>query len=148
MKKILFAVASLLAVIVPITAAQAVPAFARQTGMPCSGCHQQHVPILNTFGQAFKAGGYTMVGTQEKVEGDGLSIAGDLNAAILLKARYQKSNGFDAPGAVSGTTTNGGQWQIPDEMSLFFGGRIAENIGFINENNFLGGPVGGIEAGF
>ena len=148
MKNILLAAASLLALLISVSEAWAVPAFARQTGMDCNGCHQQHVPILNSVGQAFKAGGYTMVGAQDKLESEGLSIPSTLNAAILLKARYQKTNGIDAPNTISGTTTNGGQWQIPDEMSLFFGGRIAENIGFISENNFLGGPAGGIEAGF
>ena len=46
--------------------AQAIPAFARQTGMPCSGCHYQHFPVLNAFGRAFKEGGFTMIGSEEK----------------------------------------------------------------------------------
>ena len=54
---------------------------------------------------------------------------------MLLKARYQKENGTDPVGTLSGETTNGGQWQIPDEFSLFFGGRIAENVGFLFEGN-------------
>ena len=147
MKKIVLPLAGLLAAAAFAPEASAIPAFARQTGMACSACHQQHFPVLNSFGQAFKAGGYTLMGAQGKVEGEHLSIPDTLNAAMLLKARYQKSNGTDAAGTVSGTTTNGGQWQIPDELSLFFGGRIAENIGFMNENNLVGGPVGGIVAG-
>lgn len=147
MKKIVLSLAGVLAATAFAPEASAIPAFARQTGMACNACHQQHYPILNGFGQAFKAGGYTMMGAQGKVEAEHLSIPDTLNAAILLKARYQKSNGNDAAGTVSGTTTNGGQWQIPDELSLFFGGRIAENMGFMNENNMVGGPVGGIVAG-
>lgn len=45
--------------------AEAVPAFARQTGMACNSCHFQHFPTLNAFGRAFKAGGYTMGGRPE-----------------------------------------------------------------------------------
>ncbi|MBK9161844.1 MAG: hypothetical protein IPM27_09840 [Nitrosomonadales bacterium] len=148
MKKIVLSIAGVMAATAFAPEASAIPAFARQTGMACSACHQQHYPILNGFGQAFKAAGYTMMGAQEKVEGEHLSIPNTLNAALLLKARYQKTNGADAPATVSGTTTNGGQWQIPDEFSLFFGGRVAENIGFMMENNVVGGPLGGIVAGF
>lgn len=148
MKKIVLSLAGVLAATAFAPEASAVPAFARQTGMACNACHQQHYPVLNGFGQAFKAAGYTMMGAQGKVEGEHLSIPDTLNAALLLKARYQKSNGVDAAGTVSGTTTNSGQWQIPDEFSLFFGGRVAENIGFMMENNVVGGPLGGIVAGF
>jgi len=148
MKKIVLSIAGVMAAAAFAPEASAIPAFARQTGMACNACHQQHYPVLNGFGQAFKAAGYTMMGAQEKVEGEHLSIPSTLNAALLLKARYQKSNGNDAPATVSGTTTNGGQWQIPDEFSLFFGGRVAENIGFMMENNVVGGPLGGIVAGF
>jgi len=148
MKKIVLSIAGVMAAAAFAPEAAAIPAFARQTGMACSACHQQHYPVLNGFGQAFKAAGYTMMGAQEKVEGEHLSIPSSLNAALLLKARYQKTNGSDAVGTVSGTTRNGGQWQIPDEFSLFFGGRVAENIGFMMENNVVGGPLGGIVAGF
>ncbi len=148
MKKIVLSIAGVMAATAFAPEASAIPAFARQTGMACNACHQQHYPILNGFGQAFKAAGYTMMGAQGKVEAEHLSIPDTLNAALLLKARYQKTNGADAAGTVSGTTTNGGQWQIPDEFSLFFGGRVAENMGFMMENNVVGGPLGGIVAGF
>ena len=37
--------------------AEAVPSFARQTGMSCSACHTAF-PELKPFGRAFKMGGY------------------------------------------------------------------------------------------
>jgi len=137
MKKIIYtALAGILAAMAFAPSAFAVPAFARQTGMACAACHQQHFPVLNTFGQAFKAGGYTMVGAAEPaIEGEHLSLSSDLNAALLFKARYLKTNGKDVPGTVSGTTTNSGEWNIPDEFSLFFGGRISDNMGFLFEGN-------------
>lgn len=141
MKKIVLSLAGVLAATAFAPEAAAIPAFARQTGMACSACHFQHFPILNGFGQAFKASGYTMMGAQGKVEGEHLSIPDTLNMSMLIKLRYQKTNGTDAPGTVSGTTTNSGQWQIPDEFSLFAGGRIAENVGFIFEGNLVGTPL-------
>jgi hypothetical protein len=152
MKKIVLSLAGVLAATAFAPEASAIPAFARQTGLACSSCHFQHYPVLGTTGQEFKVGAYTQVSAKGKFKGDDLSIPDTLNAAILLKARYQKTDGTDATGTVSGETTNSGQWQIPDELSLFFGGRVADNgtikIGFMNENNMLGGPVGGIVAGF
>ncbi len=112
----------------------AIPAFSRQTGIDCQACHAQHMPILNDFGQSFKASGYRTVGRQSTIESENLSIPENLNASMLLKGRYQSSNG-NTLGAIPGTTTNGGQWQFPDEFSLFFGGRIAKNIGFFFEGN-------------
>lgn len=43
--------------------AQAVPAFAQQTGMACAACHVGSFgPELTQFGRAFKIGGYTQTG--------------------------------------------------------------------------------------
>lgn len=113
--------------------ADAVPAFARQTGMACSTCHFQHFPALNAFGRAFKAGGYTMIGTEGKVEGEDLSIPDTLNASLVTKVRYQKTNGKDNNNENGSTDTNKGQLQFPDEAALLIGGRAGEHIGFLLE---------------
>lgn len=117
-----------------MTEASAIPSFSRQTSMTCQSCHAQHVPILNGFGQAFKASGYPLMGPQGKIEGDRLSIPDTLNASMRIKARFQKSNGIDTD-VIPGDSTNSGQWQVPEEFSLFFGGRIAENVGFFFEGS-------------
>jgi len=148
MKKIALSLASVLAATAFAPEASAIPAFARQTGMACSACHAQHFPILNGFGRAFKAAGFTMMGSQEKVEGDHLSLPAVMNFGQLLKVRYQKSSG--TAGTPSGVDTNGGQWQFPDEYALFVGGRMADNgavkVGVMAENA-LGGTDAGIVAG-
>lgn len=113
--------------------AYAVPAFARQTGMACSTCHFQHFPALNAFGRAFKAGGYTMIGGQSMIEGDMLSMPSVLNASLVLKVRYQKTNGDD-----DGAGTNKGELQFPDEAALFLGGRVGEHLGFAYEMGLNG----------
>ena len=116
--------------------ASALPAFARQTGMECNACHQQHFPILSSFGRSFKASGYTIMGAQGLIDGEHLSVPIALNAAVLIKMRYQRqSNGVPGLRDGTGTSTGDGMWQMGDEFSLFFGGRIAENIGFLMENN-------------
>ena len=134
MKKTFLFLSGLLAILVIIPEASAVPSFSRQASMSCKACHSQHVPILNGFGQAFKASGYPMMGTQAKVEGEGLSIPVTLNASMMLKGTYQKSNGA-VTDVIPGDSTNSGQWQIPEEFNLFFGGRIAETIGFYFEGH-------------
>ena len=138
MKKIVLSLAGVLAATAFAPEAAAVPAFARQTGMACNACHQQHFPVLNSFGMAFKASGYTMMGAQGKVEAEHLSIPDTLNASMLVKLRYMKANGLDAAGTVSGTTYNSGAWEIPDEFAVFFAGRVAENVGFFTEVNLAG----------
>src|SRR5471032_203539 len=42
-----------------IPLAQAVPSFARQTGMACEACHTVY-PELTHFGRVFKASGYVL----------------------------------------------------------------------------------------
>jgi hypothetical protein len=64
MKKVALTLASVMAAAAFAPEASAIPAFARQTGMACSACHQQHYPVLNGFGQAFKSAGYSMMGSQ------------------------------------------------------------------------------------
>lgn len=135
MKKYFNAIFIALIVSVLSNSAHAIPSFSRQTGIDCQACHEQHMPLLNDFGQSFKATGYRTMGKQSRVESENLSIPDALNASMLLKGRYQRSNGGDISGTIPGTTTNGGQWQFPDEFSLFFGGRIADSIGFFFEGN-------------
>lgn len=136
MKKIILTLIGLLSAAAFAPQASALPAFARQTGMACTACHQQHFPVLNSFGRAFKAAGYTMMGSQPVVEGEHLSIPDTLNAAVLIKQRYQyQSNGARGTRDGTGTGTGEGQLQMGNEFSLFFGGRIGENVGFLMENN-------------
>lgn len=118
--------ASLAAVMAVPQEASAVPAFARQTGMACTACHFQHYPAINAFGRAFKQGGFTMKGAQSMVEGEALSIPVALNASLVTKVRYQKSNGDTS-------ATDYGELQFPDEAALLIGGRAGEHVGFLLE---------------
>jgi hypothetical protein len=132
---------ALMAILAVAQEASALPLFARQTGMACSACHFQHFPMLNGFGRAFKSAAYTMMGPQEKLEGDGagLSIPASLNMAVLTTLGYEKSNA--APGASPLKNDGNGIWYVPGnngELSLFFGGRVSNYAGFLAEAGFKG----------
>lgn len=117
--------------------ASAVPAFARQAAMPCTACHFQQFPTLNSFGREFRAGGYTLTGGQELISDDRLSLPTVLNASVIAKLRYKETNGNTKQG------TDHGAIEWPDEAALLVGGRLAEDAGFLMElgltdaNSFL-----------
>ena len=143
MNRIIFYLVSVIAAITFASEASALPLFARQTGMECSACHFQHFPMLNSFGRAFKSGAYTMMGAQTKVDGDRLSIPSTLNMAVLTTFGYEKTNAAPAGAtAVPGTNNDGnGTVYTPGhngELSLFFGGRINDNAGFLTEVGMMG----------
>jgi len=131
MKKFIFFTVSMIlltGLLMAPRTARAIPAFARQTGFACNTCHYQHYPILNSFGRNFKANGFTMVGGQSLVEGDFLSLPATLNAAVITKVRFRKTDGKN-----NDSGTNKGEFQFPDEAALFLGGRVGEHIGFLLE---------------
>src|SRR6185503_14494820 len=87
----------------------------------------QHFPGLTAYGRQFKASGYTMAGGQGLLEDKLLSLSSVLNAAVVTKIRYVKTNG------ATGTGTDLGEFQFPDEASVWMGGRVNENVGFVLE---------------
>jgi hypothetical protein len=143
MKKIILFLAVIMAAVTLASEVSALPLFARQTGMVCSACHFQHFPMLNGFGRAFKSAGYTMIGEQGKVEGEGLGIPKTLNMAVLASAGYEKTN--QAAGTTGENTTGDGAFYVPGtggELELFFGGRVSDSTGFLAEIG-KGGAVAG-----
>lgn len=127
-KFILLSLFAVVAVAAASSKSYAVPAFARQMGIECSSCHFKQFPLLNAFGRAFKAGGYIM-GGQSLIEGNKLSLPSVLNASLVTKVRYQKTNGDSDPKK----GTDKGELQFPDEAALLIGGRAAEHVGFLLE---------------
>ena len=139
MKKIVLSIAGVMAIAAFAPEASALPVFARQTGMACSACHFQHFPLLNGFGRSFKAGGFTMMGAEAKVEGDNLSIPQTLNMAVLTSMGYIKTNQTANATGVAKNYGNGA-WGVPgvgaggnSEASLFVGGHVSDFAGFLSE---------------
>jgi hypothetical protein len=127
------AAAALAMVLAP--AAQAVPSFARQTGMACEACHTVF-PELTPFGRMFKANGYTLSNLQqveavsskreemlELIKTPGLSVMAQVSYTQLDKRLPDKSNPA-APGL-----TQSGTAGFPQQLSLFYAGEIAPHFG-------------------
>ncbi|MFQ5581041.1 MAG: hypothetical protein ACE5F3_00255 [Mariprofundaceae bacterium] len=138
MKKLLlsaaaFAVVAVSAVAVAPTTAEAVPAFARQTGAACYSCHFQAIPRLTAFGRNFRMNAFRDMGEQALIEDDHLSLPAVFNAALLFKARIKDQNGDAAlTGGAFGTGKNTAiQW--PDETAILIGGRYGEHVGGLTE---------------
>ena len=133
--KSLCRVAVALALFAVATESQAIPAFARQVGVACTACHFQHFPVLNEDGRAFKAGAFTLMRKNPKIEDEGLSLPLTLNLAFVTNLAYTKTNGNT--NALGGPTpynkdVNNGQFQMT-QYSLFMGGRVGEHMGFEGE---------------
>lgn len=138
MKKIVISLAGMLAAVAFAPEVSALPVFARQTGMACKACHFQHFPLLNSFGRAFKASGYTMMGAQGKIEDEHLSMPNTLNFGALTTTGYetQSNRGVGIPNGSYNFPADGG------ELSLFFGGRVSDNVGFLSELALTGTGAG------
>lgn len=97
--------------------AQAVPSYARQTGMTCSGCHiGAFGPQLTPAGIKFKLGGYT--------DSDGQGTKVPLSA--MLRASYtQTKDDINPPAAHLKANDN----LKLDEASVFLAGRVTDQLG-------------------
>ncbi len=109
-----------------VTSSYAIPAFARQVGVSCSACHSANgYPALTRFGRAFKAGGYTMVGSEKTIGGGKsmedklISLPSTLNMSVVGASTIDGTSGQGNAGTTVATNNFG----------VFLGGRISENIG-------------------
>jgi len=145
MKKILlsaaaFAMVAASAIAVAPTTAQAIPAFARQTGAACYSCHFQSFPALTDFGRSFKRDAFTDVGEEALVEDDNLSIPAVLNATLVIHAAYMDQKDSAVPAASKTGGYSNGIWSLPIEAPLLIAGRMGKNMGAFGE--FGGGSAG------
>ncbi len=108
--------------------AWAVPSFARQTGLPCSGCHY-NPPELNPAGRRFKLLGYVDRGGDTKtVAADSSKThAGlDLLASLPLGLMFETS--FSSTKSPVPATQNG-NFEFPQDVSLFLSGAWTSHVG-------------------
>ncbi len=116
-----------LAVLNPPTA-QAVPSYARQTGLACSGCHYTP-PELNPAGRRFKLLGYVDRADETKVvkADDGKKRAAlDLLASMPLSIMFETS--FTSLKSPEPQTQNG-NFEFPQDVSLFLSGAWTSHVG-------------------
>ena len=128
---ILFA-AALLTAASPVIA---VPSFARQTGMACEACHTVY-PELTHFGRVFKANGYILTNTKQVRDVTGkkeelLSLAQTVPLSIMAQMSYtqMKTGVPDLSAAGAPGVAQNGTAGFPQQLSLFYAGKIAPNFG-------------------
>jgi hypothetical protein len=121
--------------------AQAIPAFARKYDVNCIACHTAP-PILNTYGQRFLENGYQLPGTEDGGS-TGKKKFGDLNlddvnqylgfrlvGNAFSNWSFKKQN---PPGADAGVVENKNEFAFHESFTLFAGGTVAKNVGFMVE---------------
>ncbi len=114
-------------------AAQAVPSFARQTGMDCATCHTVF-PQLTPFGRMFKLSGYTMASgayndqnqQSEKLQEDSMP---PLSAMLQVDYTAMKKNDVANPSVPGSTSMTNDTIQLPQQFSIFYAGRISNYMG-------------------
>ena len=111
--------------------AQAVPSFARQTRMPCTECHTVF-PELTPFGRIFKLGGYVLSKSGKPYE-----LPPPL--AGMAQISFTESKGLTSRIAPFDSANRGtDRINLPQQLSLFFGGRIYDKIGAFVQGTYDG----------
>jgi hypothetical protein len=108
--------------------AEAVPSYARQTGLACSGCHYTP-PELNPAGRRFKLLGYVDRADETKVvkaDSGKKRAALDLLASLPLSAMLETS--FTSTKSPVPGTQNGSV-ELPQDVSLFLSGAWTTHVG-------------------
>src|SRR5438445_8587785 len=107
---------------------KAVPSFARQTGLPCSGCHYTP-PELNPAGRRFKLLGYVDRADETKVikSDPGKKRAPlDLLSSLPLSA-WLETSFTSTKSSIPGTQN--GSLELPQDISLFISGAWTTHVG-------------------
>jgi hypothetical protein len=134
--------------------ADAVPAFARQTGYYCSTCHTVQ-PELTPFGRQFKLNGYTSGGTRcgdiRKIFGNwdlGSQEWSGANLASWILPTFQHTAKSMPSGTYQSGFPNNDNADPLADATVFFAGQIYCNLGVFSQfsynhatNNLAGTPV-------
>jgi hypothetical protein len=115
---------ALVATVLSVNEALAIPAFADQTGQPCSSCHVGGFgPQLTVFGREFKILGYTVRSKEGSIPVSAMAIASFLHtSADQLAAPHYASNDNVAL----------------DQISLFLAGGYSDNLGGFSQFTYNG----------
>jgi hypothetical protein len=113
--------------------ASAVPSFARQTGMSCAACHTVF-PELTPFGREFKLNGY-VIDNIKQIKGisaenrETLSLNSLPPISLMLQVSYTHTKTALPDSVISGALAKDGDVLFPQQASLFYAGKIADNFG-------------------
>jgi hypothetical protein len=118
---------ALTAELISVSAANAVPAFAVQTGQPCATCHIGGFgPHLTPFGRQFKLEGYTARG------GDTFTVP--LSAMAIASYIHTSADQATAPAPHYAANDN----TTLDQASIFVGGGIGDHVGGLAQFTYDG----------
>ena len=107
--------------------ARALPSYARQTGLPCSGCHTTP-PELNSAGRLFKLMAYidrtqnTSITAEPSKRRSPLNLLGTLPLSAFFETSMTGTK-------VPQTGTQNWNFQFPQDISLFLAGAWTDHIG-------------------
>jgi hypothetical protein len=118
----------LLAAVAAPPAAKAIPAFAAQTGEPCSACHIGF-PQLTAYGRLFKLQGYVAGGDTPTPK----------NFAAMIQAGYTYLDN-KVPGGLAPDYPSNNAFSV-QQVSLFYGGALYAPIGL---GAFMQGTFDGV----
>jgi hypothetical protein len=111
----------------------AVPSFARQTGMACAACHTVF-PELTPFGREFKLNGYVLDNIKQIT---GINIDSRETLALnsippisaMVEVSYTHTSTAIPDSALPGAFAKDGEVLFPQQLSLFYAGKIASELG-------------------
>ncbi|MDP8984850.1 MAG: hypothetical protein M3N97_07335 [Pseudomonadota bacterium] len=115
------------------TPSWAVPSFARQTGMACAACHTVF-PELTPFGREFKLNGYVLDNIKQ-IKGitlenrETLALNSLPPVSLMMQISYTHTGSALPDSAVSGALAKDGDVLFPQQASLFYAGKIADDLG-------------------
>jgi hypothetical protein len=113
--------------------AQALPLFARQTGMACLACHTVY-PELTHFGRMFKLNGYQLDNGKDlqMITDEGeltLGLPAIPNLALFIMASYTSLGKALPDSSIAGAHSLSSAVNFPQQVSLLYGGKIAPHFG-------------------
>lgn len=116
--------------------ANALPSFARQTGLACSACHTTF-PELTPLGRAFKMHGYTTLAVKDAIveEGSDKAPPVEINRTFPLSVMFQTSltrTNEQQPNRQNASV------EFPQQLSLFLSGEITPHIGTFLQATYTG----------
>lgn len=139
--RLLAACSSLIGLLIAATNAQAIPAFARQTDLPCTACHNGNFPALNSFGRQFKLSGYVLSAINKVTQQSSSSSSSQLSLVGIppMSAMLQVSSTHTKQPLPNQQNND---VQFPDQLSLFFGGSVTPDIGLFVQITHSQGDAG------
>jgi hypothetical protein len=114
--------------------AQAVPPFARQTGLACEACHTIP-PELTPFGRRFRLNAYTMttrpplVSDIDEHKNNTVWLTDLPGMSILLQATYDQWSRALPDSAVPGAKSQRDDAQFPQQLSVMYAGAVSDHMG-------------------